>query len=486
MNLASALSAARASLMATATQLAVSSSNISGADDGTYSRKIAQTTTTADGAASVLTVTRATDLPLLYRLLDSNSATNTQQALLDGLNQLDTTIGDTEDGVSPAAKIASLLTALTQQANSPSDTSLANGTLQAAKDVASTLNDATETVTSVRTSADAAMATSVANLNDLLAKFQQVNTAVVRGTVNGADVTDLADQRDALLGKISEEIGISVVARDNNDLAIYTDSGVTLFDKTARSVTFQKSGTLAAGATGNAVYVDGVPVTGANATMPISGGTLAGLAELRDSIAPTYQAQLDEMARGLISAFAESDQSGGGGDDQAGLFTWSGGPDVPTGLTAGLAGSIGVNAAVDPSRGGSVAKIRDGGINGSDYLYNATYAASFGDRLNGLVNGFSATRSFDASSGLETGISLSGFATASVSWLEAERKSASDGVDYQGALQSRASDALSNAVGVNVDDEYAMQLQLEQSYQASSKLIAIIDAMFQTLLDAVG
>lgn len=486
MNLASALSAARASLLTTAKQLAVSGSNIAGADDSTYTRKIIQPVTTADGAVTTLTVTRATDLPLFYRLLDSNAATSTQQALLDGLDRLQTTIGDTADNASPAAKIAALLSAITAQANSPSDTGLAQGTLTAAQDLASTLNQATDTITAVRTSADQSMATSVAKVNDLLSQFATINTAVVKGTATGADVTDLLDQRDALLGKISQEIGISVVQRDNNDVAIYTDSGVTLFDKTARSVTFQSSTTLAAGATGNAVYVDGVPVTGANATMPISGGTLAGLAQLRDTIAPAYQAQLDEMARGLISAFAETDQTGGGGADLAGVFTWSGGPALPATYTAGLAGSIRVNAAVDPSQGGSLSKLRNGGINGSDYAYNATSAASYSARLSGLADAMGATMTFDASAGLESGVTLADFATASVSWLEGKRKTASDAVDYQSALQSRTSDALSNSVGVNVDNEYALQLQLEQSYQASSKLISIINSMFQTLLDAVA
>ena len=83
-------------------------------------------------------------------------------------------------------------------------------------------------------------------------------------------------------------------------------------------------------------------------------------------------------------------------------------------------------------------------------------------------------------------MSVLSFGTASVSWLEDQRKTASDTADYQNALMSRASEALSNSTGVNIDDEYATQLQLEQSYQASSKLIAVINAMFQTLLEAVG
>ncbi len=248
------------------------------------------------------------------------------------------------------------------------------------------------------------------------------------------------------------------------------------------------SSTLTAGTTGNAVLVDGVPVTGADAPMPISAGKLAGLATLRDETAPTYQAQLDEMARGLVESFAESDQSGGGGADLAGLFTWSGGPAVPASgtLSSGIAETLTVNSAVVSSQGGSLSKLRDGGINGASYKYNTTGAASYSDHLAGLVDQFSATRSFSTTSGLEASGSLTDFASASVGWLENQRQSTSDTADYQGTLLTRVSTSLSNAVGVNLDDEYALQLQLEQSYQASSKLINVINTMFQTLLDAVA
>ena len=50
-------------------------------------------------------------------------------------------------------------------------------------------------------------------------------------------------------------------------------------------------------------------VTGASAVMPLHGGKLAGLAALRDDVTVTYQSQLDEVARGLIETFAESDQT---------------------------------------------------------------------------------------------------------------------------------------------------------------------------------
>ncbi len=488
MSLSVALNTARQALQTTATQIAVSGSNVANANDASRSRKIATATTDASGAPYIATITRATNDSLLTQYLGANSDTSASAALLDGLDRLQDTVGDTDEGTSPAAKIADLSSALQAYANAPSDSSLGQAAVSAAQSVASTLNSASQTVTDVRNDADAAMADSVDKLNSLLDQFETLNQEIVKATQTEQDATDALDQRDSLLEQISQETGITVLRRADNDMAIYTDSGVVLFDKTARQVSFTQSSSLAAGTTGNAVYVDGVPVTGANATMPISSGTLAGLATLRDETAPTYQAQLDEMARGLVEAFAESDQSGAGGSDLAGLFTWSGGSSIPASgtLSSGIASSIKVNSAVVASEGGSTTKLRDGGINGTAYKYNDTGAASYADRLTGLVDSLDTERSFSTASGLEASASLTDFSTSSVGWLEDQRQSTSDTADYQSALLDRVSTALSNDVGINLDDEYAQELQLEQSYQASSKLISLINSMFDTLLEAIS
>lgn len=487
MNLGVALNTARAALATTAKQIAVSGSNTTGADDPNRTRKIAQATTDAAGAVRVITVSRATDLPLYYRLLASKATNSGQQALVDGLTRLDDTVGDTADGSSPAARVAALATALQAQANAPADRGLAQATLTAAQSVVTTLANATQTVITVRNQADAAMADSVAKLNDLLGQLTASNNAAVSMTLAGEDATDALDKRDSILTEISEQIGITVVQRDHGDVAVYTDGGVTLFDKTPRSVTFTPTASLAPGVTGNPLMVDGMPVTGDNPTMPIHTGALAGLAALRDSVAPTYQAQLDEMARGLIASFSESDQSGGGGPDLAGLFTWSGGPALPAAgtLSSGLALTLKVNPAVDPAQGGNLDRIRDGGINGASYRYNGTGAASFASRIDGLVTAMNADRAFDPAAGVANSASLLSFSTSSVSWLEDQRQAAGTAADYQAALLSRATEALSNATGVNIDNEYTIQLQLEQSYQAASKLITLINSMMQTLLDAL-
>jgi flagellar hook-associated protein 1 FlgK len=485
MSLTSALQTARSSLAATSVQTSVISRNIAGANDPAYSRKLANLSSTSGNTVSV-TITRATDKALFESMLNATSRLAGQQALQDGLNQLEASANNTDKSRSPSAMLGALGDALQTYSASPNNPSAALAVVSAASDVVGSLNDTSMTVQSVRTQADADMQASVNKINSLLTQFQSVNTEIVGGSKLGDDITDALDQRDNILSQLSEEIGITTITRSDNSTAIYTDSGVTLFETSARTVSFTPTPTYTASTVGNAVYVDGVPVTGSSAVMPISSGKLYGLATLRDDTAVQYQNQLDEIARGLIDAFAESDQSGSGLPDLAGLFTYSGGPALPgSSLVAGLASKISVNTAVDPNQGGNLDLLRDGGINGSSYSYNTTAGASYTGRIEGMITSLSATRTFDPSTGLATNRSLADFANSSIAWLEAQRQATSKNVDYQTTILDRASTSLSNITGVNIDDEMAAMLNFEHAYQASSKLISAIDSMLSDLMDAI-
>ncbi len=484
MSLTTAFSTASNALLNTAAQLSASSRNIDGASNTSYSRKISVTVTNADGSTRVETV-RASDLALFNRMKDATSSSAKQSALLAGLTTLQTTVGDTAAKTSVAAKLTAFNTALASYTNAPDDPILATAAVTAAQDLATALNTASNVVQGVRKDADAAIANSVSNVNDLLKQFEVANNAVVAATVKGQDLSDVLDARDAILSKLSEQMGISTVSRGNNDMAIYTDSGVSLFDKGPRTVSFQAQTVYDGSVTGNAVFVDGVAVTGASATMPLKSGSIVGNAQLRDSVTVTYQNQLDEIARTLIRHFSEKDQTGGAGADKSGLFTNGADSSIPSGLTNGLAGHISINSAAVVSQGGSALALRDGGMNGANYRYNSAGTAGFNTRLKGVSAALSDTATYDSGAQLGSGISLASFASGSVSWLEGLRKSTSTAADTQKAFLSQASTALSNATGVNTDQEYANQLSLQHSYQASSKLIALIGTMYDSLFSMI-
>jgi len=473
MSLSVALNSAQSSISTTASQTALLSRNIASASEAGYGRK-AGIVSTLGGTVRVAEVRRATDEALYTKMLGATSAAAASGVQLDALKSLAQTVGDPEDGRSLSGALGNLGKAMQTLAETPSDTILARNLLLQAKDLASTLNTAQAATQGVRQQADRDIAASVDRVNEILVKFEAVNRQIVFGTVSGTDVTDQLDTRDRLLAQISEEMGVSVIHRANNDMAIYTDSGVTLFEKTPRALSFAPTFGLSAGGAGAPVMLDGVPITGAGATMPIKSGRIFGNAVVRDETAVIYQRQLDEAARGLIAAFSEP-----GGP---GLFTAPGYPAAYPGGT-GLAGAVTVNAMADPEAGGDLALLRDGGFAGPSYN-PPPRDASFSDRLHQLVGALQAPQSFSPAAGINPTASLSRYVAASASWLEAARKHASDINEYKTTFLDRTNEALSNKTGVNLDEELALMLELERSYGASARVISVVDAMLKTLLDA--
>ncbi len=494
MSLAAALDSARSSLMTTGIQSSIVSRNIAGANQTGYSRKIAELATFPNNGVYVAGIQRAASAGLFANVLVATSGSAAQTALFDGLQKIaSSTVDDPGQEQSPTAQLNKLKEALHQYAVSPDDAILAQAAVKAAKDMAGALNRATLTVQAAREDADADMATSVANINQLLSQFDTVNTAIVKGTIAGDDVTDYLDQRDGIVSKLSQEIGVSVTLRANGDAALYTDSGLPLFDKTARKVSFTPTNVYTAGTTGNAVFIDGVAVTGAASVMPLQSGKIAGLAQLRDKAAVTYQDQLDEVARGLINDFKESDQGPPPTlPDRPGLFTYPGFPVMPPAATVlvGLAGTISVAASVDPSAvpAGNPNLLRDGGIGGppANYIYNPTGMPGYSTRLQQLVDSLDVPQPFDPSTLINPNGSVIDFASSSASWIEQQAKSVNASVQYQNTLLDRSNTALSNVNGVNMDDEMSFMLQVERTYTASSKLITAVDGMINNLLAAVG
>ena len=484
--------------LSNAAQSAVVSRNISNASTPGYSREIANVLTNSYGGSDVASVTREANSALLEQVNVSTSQAASEQALANGLATLAQSVSDsasststsgaTQNGNSPSAMLTNLQDALTTYQTSPGSAAAGQAVVTAASDLASSLNSGSATVQQVREQADSDMASSVSTVNSLLNQFSQVDQTIVGGLATGADVSGAEDTRDSILTQLSQQIGVSTTTNANGSTSIYTDSGVTLYQSgVASQLSFTPTPTLTAGMSGNQVSVNGVPITGPSAPMAIQSGALAGLANLRDTVAPEYQAQLDQIAGGLVNAFAESDQSTTtpGLPSLPGLFTYPGATGLPAtnGMT-GLAASIEVNPAVDPSQGGDLSLLQNGGVNGANYVYNATGSAGYTGRIQQLAAATTSTQSFDPSAGLASSASLNDYANSSVSWLQAQNQQASNGVDYQNSLVSQATSALSNATGVSLDTEMTNMLNIENSYTTTAKLLTTVNDMFTALLNA--
>lgn len=492
MGLSTAFSVAQSSLAAVSLEADTVSRNIAGSNvSGIFSDKTANLSTLPDGSGvQVVSITNSQNQALFDGMLSATSTNATQSAIATGLATLQETVGSTSSDTSPASQISDFIDALQTSEATPSSTSLASAVVTAAQNLTSTLNNATATVQQVRETADQGIASAVSQVNSLLAQFQTVSSQIAQGTATGADITDLEDTRSTILSQLSQQIGISTTSGPDNSMSIYTDSGVTLFQGgVAQTVSFQPTSTFAPGVTGNAVLVDGVPITGSASPMPLQSGAIAGLATLRDDTAVTYQNQLDQIANGLISATSETFTSGGGTVTAPGLFTFAGStgtpPSMPTSAT-GLAGTIEVNPAVDPNQGGNPTLIQ----NGINFDFNAaanngTDDASFSGQLENLLNNLQANQTFSASGQIATSNTISGFAADSVSWLEAQSQNNSNETTFQSTLLANTTSAFTNATGVSLDSQLSQMLDLEQSYSASAQLLTTVNTMFGSLITSV-
>ena len=487
MTLGSAWSVGLSGLATSADQMSLVSRNVARAGDPNATRKVGEQITLLGGASRLSSVSRVADQALLTGVLSSSSSLAQETNVMAYLDQVYGTFLDPNLDSSPAALLADLENQLRLLANQPSNRSAALEVVSSASVLSGTLNSATETITSLRSDADSGIASTVADMRTLLNELGKINTEIVTADPVRTDITDQLDKRDDVLKKLSEYVGIQVVPRNGNDIIVYTDGGVVLFEKMPRDVEFTSTAYLAPGVSGGAVSIDGVVVTGNNAMMPLRSGSIMGLVSVRDDILPTLQDQVDEIARGLIEVFADEDQSGSGKPALPGLFTWVG-ATVPTPglLVTGIAGSLRVNPQVDPAQGGDPRYLRDGGASAPadpDYNANPDGNAGFSDKLLTLLEKLQATHPFDSSAGLSQQASLSGLAAESLGWLQEHRQTTSYRVDLQTAIRERSVERLQGVSGISLDQEMADLLRFEQSYQAAGRLISTIDSMLKTIFD---
>lgn len=487
MSLSLAYDIARSALSANGAQTSVVSRNIQNVGQANSAHKSADLVTLTNGGVGVARVSSAINQSLFENVLDNGAAFEALNVVVARLGQLQDIIGTPEEGRNFGAQIAELRAALQMAGASPNDMQALQIVVERARDIARGLSQAATAVHKVRSDADVELGAAAGKLEALLQQFEEINGTVVAGTHAGHDVTDGIDQRNALMRQISELIGIRASVREGNDVVLFAANGATLFETTARQIAFARGATLVPGSPGEQFSIDGVSVSLSEVSQ--LGGRISGLIRVRDDVAVTFGRQLDEIARVLVTVFAEKDQSAIPTlPDVPGLFTLASGAVPPPGAVIdGLAAQIAVHANVDPVQGGDVTRLRDGGISNPalpQYTYNSSGGAGFSDRLLELQSALSQDLAFDPSVGLGAVGSVSSFAADSAGWLSELRRDQTDTYEDKQVAGQRAVAAWQNAIGINLDDELTDLIALERSFQASSRLITTVNTMFDALLNS--
>ncbi len=483
MSISASLGNALTGLTASARAAQLVSNNVANAmTEGYGRREIILTSRDLGGAGAgvqVAGIERIVDAGVLRdrRLADAGLA------LSDGRSSyyesLEGIFGAVDDPSSLLGRQSTLESALVEAASRPDAAARLASTLAAAQDLAAGLNGASDRIQDLRLGADASIAHQVETLNASLKQVQGFNAVISRMNGEGRDVTALEDQRQQLIDGISRIVPVREVAREDGKVALYTSGGAILLDHTAREVTFAPVNqiipdmTLVSGAL-SGLAIDGKPVRIDGPYAPLGGGSLSAQFDVRDRLAPAAQAELDALARDLVTRFSDPSVDPTLAPGEAGLFT-DRGAAFSSSDEVGLSGRIAVNAAVDPASGGALWRLRDG--------IGAATPGNSGDAtlLHALSDALSARRPAASGGASGTTHSFASMTADMVSRIGADRAVADRDMSYAAARQSSLK-SLEAVGGVDTDQEMQKLLLIEQSYAANARVIETINGLLDSLL----
>jgi flagellar hook-associated protein 1 FlgK len=419
----------------------------------------------------------------------ANQASGSQaysQALVNGLTPYLSQLGQATDSSSLPEMLSTFSQSLTNLSSNPSDPSTQTAAITAAQNLASTLNGLDSSVQGAREQADQAIGADVTTVNSTLNQLAQNKAQLKSAAAQGQSTAPFVDTQNTLLTTLSNIVPIKVFQTGDNGIVVTTDQGTTLLDGQVHQLSFTPTPNItdsmsvtadpATGLTGglSAVTVDGQPIAMSQS------GDLAAQLQLRDNVLPQFADQLNEFAGNLITGFQQADPTVTSGE--TGLFT-AGGAAVDAGNPAqvpGLAGSIAVNASVDPSQGGEAYRVVAGA--------HATSQGNASDNTTVLnfIQALQQTQSYSSASGLPSSMTLDD-AVSQVAGFQQATLTNWTSLNTSRSSQAQAAQAtLSNQTGVNVDDQLERLMAVQQTYEASSEIISTVTQMFNSLTQAVS
>jgi flagellar hook-associated protein 1 FlgK len=325
-------------------------------------------------------------------------------------------------------------------------TSLANRQLlvSQAQTLATRFNQAAERLDDLNASLNTALSADVTAANQLLTSIAGLNDRIADAEFGGGAANDLRDLREQKLEALSKLVNIETGTTAKGSLSV-SIGGVTLVSGRDVLDTLQ---TFDAG--GGQLQVR---ATTAGTPLGLTGGTMQGRMDVRDGLLQTLRDDLDSLASNLITEVNSIHRTGYSltgstgadfftGTDAASLSVDTALADDPSLIqAAGTPGAVGDNTVAL-----TLARLADRSITG---LGNRPFQSAYGQVVANLGNGLA-----DANSQLANHEAVK-------TLLLGQRDSVS---------------------GVSLDEEMSDLIRFQKAYQASARIVSVVDEMLDTVL----
>jgi flagellar hook-associated protein 1 FlgK len=303
-------------LLAQQRALAITSNNIANATTEGYSRQRAELNERGTERVGPNFFGTGVQLGNLRRLSDEllaeqlRTATSSfgRSSIFAGLaSQLDLLVADESTGLN--ITLQNFVNALQQVADDPGSVSARQAFLSEANTLVSRFTTIDNRVQELQSEVGGRISQTVNEINSLGQQIADLNQQILAtgGAQTGSGAPDLLDQRDRLLGRLSELVAVDTVAQNDGSLSVFIGSGQVLVLGATASKLVATPGRFDPAQPEIAVD-SGSGQT--SITQFLSGGELGGLLDFRREMLAPLSANLGQIALGLADVFNAAHRNG--------------------------------------------------------------------------------------------------------------------------------------------------------------------------------
>lgn len=464
----------------------------------------------------------------------SNAATD--QSRLDMLNRLQDSFGTAEAGIGYAS--TQFFNAWSDLARQPGDTSSRQVVLSRADDMASMFRNTSDNLDILQATVRDEVSTGVSSVNAMAKQVAALNRQIAGDQGVGGVPSELLDQRDQLIGKISEQVQVTRLEQSDGSLSLMIGGGQSLvLGGSAYEMSAHPDAT---DPTRMAVSIDVSGVQRSLSAGSLGGGALAGVLTFQNDDLASARTRLNDMASNITTQVNQQQGLGltPAGTQGAAMFRSAVGNEMPahammlllskpediaaanpatasTGVantgTAEVA-SFSFSAASTLPANQLTLKFTDnsgnyqildgaGGVQAQGAWVPGQSISHFGFdlQLNGVPKkddtiGIAKTTDPTANNGNAlamanladwrdaSGATFTDHYASTISDIGVRVQTATSTADISAKAADTAKQRLSSQNGVNLDEEAARLIQYQQSYQAAAKVLQVAQKVFDTLL----
>lgn len=454
------LGLARDALNAQGYALNVVGQNVTNANTPGYVRReaILQTRIAGNityGGVEAVGIHRAVDRFMQARTYAAASNDSGARSRDQALSSIEALFNDAA-GTGLSGVVDGLFSSFGQMAASPTDPTVRSTVLDSADRLAQAINSTAQQIATQRNDMLTQATGTATQINEFAAQIAKLNGQITMAENDGSDASDLKDQRDKLVGQISERVNVHTFTDGSGKLAISIGGSMLVEGDIAgkMSVGLKGDGTMLFSVARGSIIAD--------VTSQVTGGTLGGLRDARDVDATAIARNLDNLAYDLATAVNGQHAQGFGQDGVNGrnLFSVTG----PVGAALSL--------KLDPAMVGR-----------PDRLGAASSAATLPAGADNAVLLAQLAGQKIAGGGTRTPIEAYSDLVGDVGQRKA---SAAHDTELHAAVLSQAKAMQDSVSGVSMDEEMISLTRFQRAYEAAAKLVSTADQLLAGLIAQIG